>query len=392
MSHSEIVLSWDDFKLSDLSSLSSSVFNVAHKGYVFPAKLSLKEKSDKLFIMLHGRVQRPATPLPVFSRSNWGKILNGHILAICDPTLYLDEKIKIGWYIGNKKSHVLNGLVEIAEVVREKVGVESHKRVFYGSSGGGFASLIAASKVENGRAIAINCQTRITNYHSEPVELIGKIFDESSSPLKSEMEFPERWNAVEHYSNINSKLPRILYIQNTVDRFHYANHYLPFASVVGLSENSGINDSGSAMSIIYSHPSGHSSEPPEVVKQINAFGLDFLCTEDTQWDLIGKFREDLKIVPLPAMVVTAYFVERGVEVGCLLNSASGLSKDVRYAFYLLKNGQRVQIQKYSTNPEACFKLEIDKESRYDVIAFARDREGQKIFSRVSVKLPKMEMD
>lgn len=272
------------FRLGDLASLSLAgldgvTFCVEEAGFRYPARLKLLEGADKLFIMLNGAVDRARTPLPVFARWNYGKILGGHVLSVCDPTLYMGESLSLGWFVGRPDKHAIPGLVSMADAFRERLEIEQGRMIFYGSSGGGFASIIAACNCMQGRAIALNPQTDIFRYHARHVQSLIDVFGGENVAADSLEVYPERWQVLSALAQARARaaIPRIVIAQNRVDGFHYKKHYLPFVTAERIPEAGGVNLDGSVMAMSYSSPEGHGAEPPELVKLLTREAIPFLC-------------------------------------------------------------------------------------------------------------------
>ena len=71
-----------------------------------------------------------------------------------DPTLYLG-KLSLGWGQGELNRFYLQDIANILEIVFVKLKVDSKNVLFYGSSGGGFMSLILAGFVKGSTALLI---------------------------------------------------------------------------------------------------------------------------------------------------------------------------------------------------------------------------------------------
>jgi hypothetical protein len=235
--------------------------------------------------MLNGAVDR-TNPLPVFARWNWGKVLGGHVLAFCDPTLYLDDQIRLGWFVGNRSMDPMQALLRTVELVRVQLGIAYACVVFYGSSGGGFASIIAAASSPVGRAIVVNPQTAITSYHRKAVDRLAQVFAVGWTAQRCLEEFPLRWSAIEAIAEAGRRQHdlRIVYAQNLLDTMHHKEHYLPFCSATNSQQGGGLSIDGRMFTHIYSSPEGHGPEPPEVVKFFVSEGLKHLLLAESAAD------------------------------------------------------------------------------------------------------------
>lgn len=269
----------ENLKNADFPSLSGQIFTVEKQGMALPCRLQTLPNAKRLFIMLNGAVDRTKTPLPVFARWNWGPVLAGHVLSVCDPTLYLDERLRLGWFLGRVGHDPLELLLAVVDEVASQLGQKPENVIFYGSSGGGYAALVAASKRKIGRAIAINPQTEILGYrHQHLIKRVAEVFAPGVSAEASRSAHPLRWSALESVAEArrNGRDLRFFYAQNSVDDFHHDHHYLPFCERFDLPPRGGSNPDGTAISYIYDSPEGHNAEPPAVVKHITAVALPFL--------------------------------------------------------------------------------------------------------------------
>lgn len=272
--------------------LNDQVFSVAAEGFVYPMRLRLEPGADRLFIMLHGAIRRHVKELPVFSRWNWGKVLKGHVLAVCDPTLYLG-RMELGWYLGTGIKHAIPGLVEIAEATRKKLELKEGRTIFYGSSGGGFAAIKAVSMIgAHGRAIAINPQIDIRKYHPSHVDRLARVLGRADKPLDWST-IPTAWvNALDayHQAGAPGMRPGVVIAQNTTDDFHLENHFPEFIDAVGLPRTGGYNKENLSGAILYTKPGGHTAgESTDLVKRLCDEAIPFLLKEDKKpWWQVWK--------------------------------------------------------------------------------------------------------
>lgn len=270
------------FKVEELDSatlrnLDGQTFFIANPEIDLPCRLKLLPGSESLFVMLNGAVNR-ASPLPVFARWNWGRILGGHVLAVCDPTLYLNDKLRLGWYVGNLSIDPMRAMLPAVEGIQRRLGIADGRVVFYGSSGGGFASLVAAAFRPVGRAIVVNPQIDITNYVPKAVERFANVFAPGWTPQRCRDTYPLRWNALAVVADARraGRDLRILYAQNLVDKGHHERDFLPFCKEVEAPTTGGLSADATVLTHVFSSPEGHGAEPPEVVKYMVSHGLTHL--------------------------------------------------------------------------------------------------------------------
>jgi pimeloyl-ACP methyl ester carboxylesterase len=231
-------------------------------------RLKLHAGSDTLFVVLNGAVDRKKHVLPVFARWNWGKVLGGHVLSICDPTLRLDAELRLGWFLGTRDANPFPTLTRVVGWAESNLGIAPDKVVFYGSSGGGFASILAAAQRPVGRVVAINPQTDIVAYYPPAVKRVARVFSPGLPATAARDAHPQRWSAIEA-AEAARKAGRDL-------RTLYDHHFLPWCQRFGLPAAGGSSEDGTMLTYLYDSPDGHAAEPPEVVKYITSTGLPAL--------------------------------------------------------------------------------------------------------------------
>lgn len=263
----------------DLRRLDAKSFVISDdSGVDLPCRLKLLPGATVLFIMFHAAFDRTKVALPVFARWNYGKVLGGHVLSVCDPTLYLDDELRVGWYIGSRCADPMPVLLGTANRVRELLGLTDDQVVFYGSSGGGFAALRAAASCRVGRAVVINPQTAIAAYFETFVSRFAKVFAPELTPRECRDLYPLRWSALAAIADARLRQHdlRIVYAQNLDDKVHHARHFRPFCGLTGAPLSGGTSADGSMLTHVYASPEGHGAEPPEVVKYIVTDGMRHL--------------------------------------------------------------------------------------------------------------------
>lgn len=260
--------------------------------------LTGKRRPGPLFVLLRGAEAERGkhVKLPRFSRFSWRDDFPGTVVCIADPTLQLDDDLKLGWYFGAPGHDAVEHVARIVSVLCEKLGLPVSSATFYGSSGGGYAALQCAARLGQGAtAIAVNPQTDVLRYNVlRSVDAFLKVCTGGMSKEGAMEHFGPRLSAMQAWQTQPARESRCLIVQNLVDREHYDHHFGPFAKLFGLPDNARTAD-GRMASIVYEHPSGHAAEPREMLPQIleTARGL--------QWHAgAGKFDQ-----PPPAMGTAA---------------------------------------------------------------------------------------
>lgn len=218
--------------------LRSGRFVVAHRGGEFQCLLNIRPGSDKLFVMLCGATSR-RFPHPDFQRVSWAPAMPGSTLYVADPALGASRKLALAWYVGTVENDWGTGLAELAGVVADRLGLSSRSVITYGSSGGGFAAIVAAARLGNATAVAINPQTHVLRYHPRNVRamLLANFGTSDYGDLAPEL-VNQRFDAMRAF--LEAPEARLLYLQNVRDHHHYECHYLPFCEQLGLPAEGGL--------------------------------------------------------------------------------------------------------------------------------------------------------
>ena len=211
--------------------------------------------------MLQGGIDRTKMQLPIFQRWSWAEEIKASVLILNDPTLFGNDLV-LGWWQGNEEQYAIPSACEFIKLVVNKLGYSLNDLLFYGSSAGGFASLMMAGHLKGSMAIVNNPQTNLIKYHLGPVQdlLVNKFRGMPNEEVFEQ--YPTRISVSEWFKSIGY-IPRIVYYQNVKDPFHFENHYQPFVQDL---YQSGI-DPNEFQSVLYTHSWGHF--PLERVKTVS---------------------------------------------------------------------------------------------------------------------------
>lgn len=183
--------------------------------------------SETTIFFFHGAVERHFT-LPVLSGMGISGAVNANRVFVSDPSLVLDDNLMLAWYAGNSHQPDLQQtLTHILRKIAESLG--SKKLVFFGGSGGGFASLYFASRFEDSLALVFNPQTNIAKYSDRAVrDFAVKSFGVKpglTEPL-SHLPLEVTTDVCEIYATPRGAT--VAYLQNKNDAVHVETHLNPF--------------------------------------------------------------------------------------------------------------------------------------------------------------------
>jgi hypothetical protein len=225
--YQNIQLNYDQLDTFHFYTTDPFVLTVHWNGVKFEFLIRIKEHSSNLLVFGSGGMVNQVE-LPYFQRHSWMDDLEDSVIYYNDPTLYLGN-LPLGWGQGTWDRFYLEDIATIVLKLIEKAGINPNKVLFYGSSGGGFMSLILAGYVRGSTAL-VNCpQTCLSRWLEVPVQNVFNLSYPSLSVQEVLELFPERINVMKFYNHIKC-VPKIYYLQNAACEFDVTNHLLPFIS------------------------------------------------------------------------------------------------------------------------------------------------------------------
>ncbi len=195
-------------------------------GHTFDYFLA-KTGSKTLLVFLPSAQRKDNRRVPVFHRWTWSRHFSDcDVLSVSDPMLHLDERILGGWLLGDRKTWLIEKVLEHIAFLQRELGYENV--VFCGSSLGGFCALqagamAAAHSVEigSGGVYAENPQINLMTYVVESaIDLIAQTSFGADRRSQIAQEFQVRFNVVKTLSAYSS-VPRGLVVIKESDTHHY---------------------------------------------------------------------------------------------------------------------------------------------------------------------------
>lgn len=181
---------------------------------------------------------------PFFDRWSWYKYFKESFIAYADPMFFYDEKIKIAWLIGNEKQWYLQNLSEIILALCENQEIKHNNILFYGSSGGGFTSVVLGTLIKNSQVLINNSQLFILNYWEDMTSPVFELLSSSFKDMDKNQiieKIKHRLDVIELFKKENYA-PFITYYVNTESESDIKNHGMPFLKqIYKLKQFNGLN-------------------------------------------------------------------------------------------------------------------------------------------------------
>lgn len=193
--------------------------------------LSIDSGSDTTIVCFHGAAEREIR-LPWHLGQGVTGSTGMNRIFLSDPTLYKSKDLGLSWYAGSKETPYLQEiLANIVEKIAASTGVKN--LIFFGSSGGGFASLEMSHRFPGSLALTMNPQTSLAKYF--PTAVSRYLEYGWDGEFESLDDLPEAVNHDLTKLYAGGFPNHVAMIQNARDWFHIGNHQIPFLNVSGLS-------------------------------------------------------------------------------------------------------------------------------------------------------------
>lgn len=148
----------------------------------------IHKNPDRIVILFNGAKTKENMTGPSFTRWSWAY---GHDLSfVCfdDPIVSGTQLTNLGWYVGTSSIDLQEHINTIVNHIILSLGINPAHVFFYGSSGGGFAALMAAIRLRGSVAVVNNPQTNIFKYHKSVSQLlVDNFFQDMNITPESEI-------------------------------------------------------------------------------------------------------------------------------------------------------------------------------------------------------------
>ena len=365
-------LSYNQLKEETLPTAGLTLYEVEWNGVTFELMFHPVPGSSQLVVFGNGNVRKDVE-LPTFQRLSWYSQLSCSCLWYFDPSLYLGPA-RICWGYGTEQRWYLRDISHIVAQIANKLKVYGNDLLFYGSSGGGFTSMLLACMLR-GKACVLNPQCVPGHFYPYLVEPMKATCLKPGQNMKE-----ERMNAAVFFQQ-EGFVPYLLCTQNWGAEDDVYGQLIPFLDE--LEEAFPKKDRPIELRWFYSDK-GHNSWPSELecIQTIQ----EALAHQDTRLPCgVGL---DESIVNVSCSVV------QGAVTAKICYSAADSS--TRYACYLVdEKKQTIQKQMYQKDSTFTFPV---KPGIYGVRAFVStsgpDQNPTRLaqFSQLVTVYPTVELD
>jgi len=244
---------FEDLSPEILSGKDLDVLVICKEGVDFYFKFKLKPENPRLIIFSNGAVDFSKSHPPVFSRSSWYQDYNANCIYVDDKTIH-GTNCTIGWGVGTKDRYYLKDYSEIIKEIVKILHINTSNIIYYGSSAGGFMSMMLATLHKDTLAIVNNPQVYAHRFGDG--SQVKKLYN-SNFPGLTPKEIHEKYGYRFSLTNLISKekyVPNILYIQNRLFKPDMEKQYNTFLEKMSMYN---FDDSNIAFLLYSDKNSGH---------------------------------------------------------------------------------------------------------------------------------------
>ena len=200
------------------------ILSVSKENVKYEYLINFKSNNNKLVVFNNGAVAGGNVSVPVFQRHSWANILKASSIFVMDPTLYVGD-LSIGWGIGKNVNYYLENSSLILKTLINKMNIKLKDTIIYGTSAGGFLSIIMGIYLKGSQVVADNTQLDVTNWAF--VEAVDNVIELCFDNVAMALKYPERFNVVDAFIK-NNYVPKIYLHVNVCSNVDNEMQLVPF--------------------------------------------------------------------------------------------------------------------------------------------------------------------
>lgn len=328
------------------------LYEIEWDGVTYEILLNQKRRSQKAVIFGTGAITKDK-PLPVFSRATWMGQMPYTGIWYFDPTVYLGD-LNIGWGYGTNRRWFLMDIAHLLQILLKKLAIKSENTLFFGSSGGGFTSILLASMFHS-RATAINPQLNIRDYFPDSVKQL------ESAVLGPDEAFLQERICAATFIKQNGFMPAIHLVENLLSASDVQTQLRHFLERMAEER---IDCSDRLRVDVYSARGGHGAMPEKGA---------CLRLIETDLNLPLPKPRDLVLESKPMEVAMTVDTKIEGDRFVVRINADPVNEFTMYAYYLCASGGGIPLVKQGYIQSSRFEFELPESGSYFVRAFVKSK-------------------
>ena len=195
--------------------------------------INRKPDNDKLIVFNNGAIVGGNVQKPIFQRHSWANILKTSSVFCMDPTLYVND-LSVGWGVGRNENYYLENSSLILKTIINKMNISLEDTVIYGTSAGGFISIIMGIYLKGAKVVADNTQLDISNWAF--IGAVNCVIDYCFDDIGTVLKYPERFNVINSFIK-NNYVPKIYLHINICSKIDNSMQLVPFLEKIEAMKN-----------------------------------------------------------------------------------------------------------------------------------------------------------
>lgn len=195
--------------------------------------INRRKDNDKLIVFNNGAIAGGNVKVPVFQRHSWANMLKTSSVFCMDPTLYVND-LSVGWGIGRNENYYLENSSLILKEIIQKMNIALEDTVIYGTSAGGFLSIIMGIYLKGAKVVADNTQLDVSNWAF--ISAVDYIMEYCFDNIGTALKYPERFNVVDAFIK-NNYVPKIYLHVNLCSKVDNSMQLAPFLERIETMKN-----------------------------------------------------------------------------------------------------------------------------------------------------------
>lgn len=195
--------------------------------------INRKTNNDKLIIFNNGAIAGANVKVPVFQRHSWANMIKTSSVFCMDPTLYVND-LSVGWGVGKNEDYYLENSSLILKTIIQKMNIDLEDTVIYGTSAGGFLSIIMGIYLKGAKVVADNTQLDVSNWAF--ISAVDYVMEYCFDNIGIALKYPERFNVVEAFIK-HDYVPKIYLHVNLCSKVDNSMQLSPFLEKIETMKN-----------------------------------------------------------------------------------------------------------------------------------------------------------
>ncbi len=217
-------IKYDELENYEIKNNLLYILEVTKEKVKYEFLINRKLECDKLIVFNNGAVAGGNVKFPVFQRHSFAKELKTSSIFCMDPTLYING-LSAGWGIGKNENYYLENSSLILKKLIEKMNIKLSATVIYGTSAGGFLSIMMGIYLKDAKVVADNSQLDLSHWIVKPAldTVVMYCFDNIIDILNYEY----RFNIIKAFEKFEY-VPKIYLHVNLCSKADNSKQLVPF--------------------------------------------------------------------------------------------------------------------------------------------------------------------